>query len=70
MKNEKLLKKFISEAIANVTGSQPYESYDHDLLDDDAFNEKSVYVPLDIKNAIKKWMIDMGLTGRNLTRSS
>ena len=37
------------------------ESYDKNLLDDPAFDEKSVYVPDDIKIAIRKWAKSMGL---------
>ena len=37
------------------------ESYDKNLLDDPAFDERSVYVPEDIKVSIRKWAKSMGL---------
>lgn len=37
------------------------ESYDKNLLDDPAFDEKSVYVPDDIKDSIRSWAKSMGL---------
>ena len=40
------------------------EAYDKGLLDDDSIKKKSVYVPDDIKDVIKKWMKTMGLDVR------
>ena len=39
------------------------ESYDKNLMDDPVLKKKSVYVPDDIKLAIRKWMKAMGLDG-------
>jgi hypothetical protein len=49
-------------------GSQPEETYDQLLVDDPVYAERSVYVPDDIKDAIKKWMVAMGLDGRKRSR--
>jgi hypothetical protein len=54
------LKKLIREI--STAGSEPTEDYNHDLLDDSAFNSDSVYVPNDIKTSIKNWMKVMKLT--------
>jgi len=58
------LREIIQEAIKrkNLGGSHPDESYDKELMDDEAFNEPSVYVPDDIKVKIRKWSKDMGLS--------
>lgn len=40
------------------------ESYDHNLLDDDAFLSSSVLVPDETKRKISKWAVDMGLQHR------
>ena len=62
----KLIKEFIEAHKKTKGGSQPEESYDKELLDDYAFQSPSVYVPDDIKDKIKKWAKDMGLsTGKN-----
>ena len=45
-------------------GSHPDESYDKELMQDEAFGEESVYVPDDIKEKIKKWANDMGLSSK------
>lgn len=50
------IRRIVIEAI-----NQPYEE---DLIDDDSFEEKSVYVPDDVKVAIKKWADSMKLTSR------
>jgi len=50
------------EAYAVRGGSQPDESYDKELLDDEAFDAPSVLVPDDIKKKIKKWAKDMKLS--------
>lgn len=51
-------RQLIREALA---GSHPDESYDEELFDDPAFNEKSVYVPDFAKEKMKKWARDMKL---------
>lgn len=53
------LRKFIRE---ELSGSDPSESYDKDLIDDPAFNKDSVYVPNDVKQKIKGWSKDMKLS--------
>jgi hypothetical protein len=55
----KQLKSLIRESLA---GSHPDEWYNNYLLEDPKFEEKSLYVPDDIKNTISKWAKDMGLT--------
>lgn len=55
------IKREVRECIA---GSHPGESYDHEMIDDPSFKKKSVYVPDDIKELIKLWLVDMGLAGR------
>lgn len=67
LKEEIVLRKLIKELIKNQEkkvkgGSHPEESYDKELLDDDGFKSPSVYVPDDIKDKIKKWAKDMGLS--------
>lgn len=47
-----------------LAGSHPDESYDKELTDDPSFDEKSVYVPDDIKKKIKSWMKDMKLSSK------
>ena len=54
-----LLRRLIKEAM--LSGSQPDESYSNRMIDDLAFNKKSIYVSDDIKDAIKKWLKDMKL---------
>jgi hypothetical protein len=64
-KEEALLRSIIREfveAYAVRGGSQPDESYDKELLDDEAFDASSVLVPDDIKKKIKKWAKDMKLS--------
>ena len=46
----------------SLAGSHPDESYSAELLDDPAFNEKSVYVSDEIKEKIRKWAKDMKLS--------
>lgn len=53
------LRRMVHEAWA---GSHPEESYDDELIDDEAYKKRSTYVPNDIKRSINKWMIDMGLS--------
>ena len=38
------------------------EAYDRDLIDDPAWKKRSVLVPDDVKDAIKRWSRQMGLT--------
>jgi hypothetical protein len=44
-----------------LSGSQPDESYSNRMIDDLAFNKKSIYVSDDIKDVIKKWLKVMKL---------
>lgn len=60
------LRSIIRESLG---GSHPNESYDKDLMDDDAFNSKSVMVPDDIKDPIRKWMKSMGMTSKKKSRA-
>lgn len=61
---ENILRSIIREELKKHTwaGSQPEESYDEELLDDEAYEASSVYVPDDIKKKINKWAKDMGLS--------
>ena len=53
----------LREAIRkSLAGSHPNESYSMELLDDPAFDEKSVYVPDEVKGKIRKWAKDMKLS--------
>lgn len=54
-----LIRQLVKESV--LAGSHPDESYKNRMLDDPAFNEKSVYVSDDIKDAIKKWLKAMKL---------
>jgi hypothetical protein len=45
-----------------LAGSHPDEAYSEELLNDPFFDEKSVYVPDDIKKSIKSWAKDMKLS--------
>jgi hypothetical protein len=53
------LREVIKKSLA---GSQPDEAYSEELLDDPAFQEKSVYVPDWAKKKIKSWARDMKLS--------
>ena len=46
------------------------EAYDHDLLDDPAFNEESMLVPNSTKTLIKKYLELMGLSNSRSHGSS
>ena len=46
----------------SLAGSHPDESYSEELLNDPSFDEKSVYVPDDIKKSIRSWAKDMKLS--------
>lgn len=46
----------------SLAGSDPNEAYSEDLLDDEAFAKKSMYVPDDVKDKIKKWAKSMKLS--------
>ena len=46
----------------SLAGSQPDETYSEELLDDPAFQEKSVYIPDWAKKKIKSWARDMKLS--------
>lgn len=52
-----------------LSGSHFGEAYDKDLVNDPTYNEKSVYVPNDIKDTIRKWSKAMGLTWKRKRRS-
>jgi len=53
-------------AIRAIIREQWYlEAYDHDMLDDEAFNKESLYVPDKVKRVIKSWLVDMGLSKRS-----
>lgn len=54
-----LLRCLVEEAM--LSGSQPDESYSNRMIDDLAFNKKSIYVSDDIKDVIKKWLKVMKL---------
>lgn len=56
-----LLRSLIREHLA---GSHPEEAYNKNLLDDPSFNEKSMLVPDDIKEKIRKWAKDMKLSAK------
>lgn len=63
--NQETFRKLIREFVEEYTiksGSQPEESYDKELYDDEAFEAGSVYVPDSVKKKIKKWAKDMGLS--------
>lgn len=49
----------------SLSGSQPDEAYDKELMDDPAFNQKSVYVPDWAKKRIKTWAKKMKLSTRD-----
>jgi len=52
----------LREAIRReLAGSHPDETYSSYLLDDPCFNEKSVYVPDDVKASIRTWAKSLGL---------
>ena len=46
----------------SIAGSDPNEAYTEELLDDEAFAQKSMYVPDDVKDKIKKWAKSMKLS--------
>ena len=43
----------------SLGGSEPSEAYDKLTIDDDAFNEPSVYVSDDVKDQIRTWYATM-----------
>ena len=56
----------LREAIRkSLAGSQPDETYAEELLDDDSFQEPSVYVPDWAKKKIKSWAKDMGMSAKS-----
>ena len=55
-----LLKQYIKLLIENWHE----EVYTHDIVDDPAFNQDSVFVPNDVKKQIKKYLSTMGLSKR------
>jgi hypothetical protein len=54
----------VKKLIRSFAGSHPSEAYNKDLMDDDALKKKSVLVPDDIKDKIRKWAKSMGLTSK------
>jgi hypothetical protein len=44
------------------------EEYKNELVNDEAFGKESVYVPDGTKDKIRKWLKDMGLARKNVTR--
>jgi hypothetical protein len=49
-------------------GSRPEETYDEELVEDDAWKKQSVMSPDDVKHSINAWMGKMGLSGRRKKR--
>lgn len=58
------IRAFIREEIRNLKEEWWAEAYDKGLMDDPNIDEKSVYVPDDVKDTIKKWVKSMGLDAR------
>ena len=56
------IRQLREEIRKSLAGSQPEEAYSEELLNDPSFDEKSVYVPDDIKKSIKTWAKDMKLS--------
>lgn len=60
-----LLETVVREkSMKSYAGSHPTEAYDHSFEDDPAYKERSDLVPDDIKDDIKKWSSDMGLSAK------
>jgi hypothetical protein len=58
------LRSLIREASSDCWGSsRPEEMYEQELVNDESWNKKSVYVPDEIKEPIRKWMKAMHLSG-------
>lgn len=58
----KQIRRIIQEELKKIKiGSCSEESYNEEIFSDPTFNQKSVYVPEDIKKKIKKWGKDMGM---------
>ena len=58
-----IIKQFIRHIIIEklYNGSQPEESYSKKIVDDDSFNQDSVYVPNKKKLLLKRWLKSMKL---------
>jgi hypothetical protein len=58
------LRRIINEEVKKYYfgGSSPEERYEVELLDDPGFLAPSVYVPNDVKEKIKSWAVQMGLS--------
>lgn len=58
-----IIKQFIRHIIIEklYSGSQPEESYSKKIVDDDSFNQDSVYVPNKKKLLLKRWLKSMKL---------
>jgi len=57
----RLLRKLVREELDLKRVNQPYIN---SLIDDEAYQEDSVYVPNDIKDTIKLWMKSMKLESK------
>jgi hypothetical protein len=52
----------LREIVKNsLSGSDPNEAYDHDIINDESFKGKSLCVNKKSKRKIRNWVIDMGL---------
>ena len=55
----KYLKNYIRELVESIVVDGPYT---HNLTDDDSWNQRSILVPDDIKDKIKKYFTKMELS--------
>ena len=64
------LRRIIREAVQQDCwgGSRPEETYDEELVEDEAYKKHSVLVPDDVKRPINAWMKQMGLAGTKKKR--
>lgn len=63
------LRTLIREAVDDCWGgSRPEETYDEELVEDEAYKKHSVLVPDDVKKPINAWMKAMGLAGAKKKR--
>lgn len=60
-----LLRRMIRESVKSDCwgGSHPEEMYDEEIVEDDSYKKKSVYVPDDVKKSVNAWFEKMGLSG-------
>jgi hypothetical protein len=59
-----MIRTIIREELDRASKKNLSKPYEDNLLDDPSYGEKSVYVPDDIKAAIKKWAKGMKLDGQ------